>query len=73
MSNPVYAGRLRFNRIEDKTRRVKPASEHVYCDAPAIIEPSVFEQVQAQLKARNPRVVPPRVVTGPILLTGLAT
>jgi site-specific DNA recombinase len=72
LCNPVYAGRLRFNRIEDKTRRLKPASEHVYCDAPAIIEPSVFEQVQAQLKARNPRVVPPRVVTGPILLTGLA-
>jgi hypothetical protein len=29
--------------------------------------------VQVQLKARNPKVAPPRVVTGPILLTGLAT
>src|SRR5690606_12953655 len=28
---------------------------------------------QVQLKNRNPRVVPPRVVTGPILLTGIAT
>ena len=50
----------------------KPASEHVYCDAPAIIEADVFERVQAQLKARNPHIVASRVVTGPILLTGLA-
>ena len=28
--------------------------------------------MQALLKSRNPRINPPRVVTGPILLTGLA-
>lgn len=32
----------------------------------------MFERVQSLLKQRNPRVNPPRVVTGPILLTGLA-
>ncbi|GEP12655.1 recombinase zinc beta ribbon domain-containing protein [Methylobacterium gnaphalii] len=32
-----------------------------------------FEAVQATLKAHNPRTTPARVVTGPILLTGLAT
>ncbi|MFP3386695.1 zinc ribbon domain-containing protein, partial [Tritonibacter sp. SIMBA_163] len=32
-----------------------------------------FEAVQSMLKVRNPKVTPPRVVTGPILLTGLAT
>ncbi len=37
-----------------------------------IIEPPIFEVVQVALKQRNPRVTPPRVVTGPILLTGLA-
>jgi hypothetical protein len=31
-----------------------------------------FDRVQALLKSRNPRVNPPRAVTGPILLTGLA-
>lgn len=35
-------------------------------------DPPVFERVQSLLKARNPRVSPPRMVTGPILLTGLA-
>ena len=29
--------------------------------------------VQASLKSRNPKILPPRVVTGPILLTGIAT
>lgn len=72
LTNPVYAGRLRFNRVEHKTGRVKPSSDHVYADVDGIIEASVFERVQAELKARNPRVVAPRAVTGPILLTGLA-
>jgi hypothetical protein len=30
-----------------------------------------FEAVQALLRSRNSKVTPPRVVTGPILLTGL--
>ena len=72
LTNPIYAGRMRFNRVEHKTKRVKPDSDLVYTDVPAIIEPAVFERVQAQLKARNPRVAPPRAISGPILLTGLA-
>ncbi|MEJ2118890.1 MAG: recombinase family protein, partial [Alphaproteobacteria bacterium] len=72
LTNPVYAGRQRFNFAENKTKRRKPEDEVVYSDAPAIIEPDLFERVQNTLKSRNPRVVSPRVVTGPILLTGLA-
>ena len=72
LTNPVYAGRRRFNHMEYRTGRKKPESEHVYSDAPAILEASVFDRVQRMLKARNPRVSAPRVVTGPILLTGLA-
>ena len=63
---------MRFNRVEAKTGRIKPSYEHVYSDVPAIIDPALFERVQALLTARNPRVVPPRVLSGPILLTGLA-
>ena len=72
LSNPVYAGRRRFNVKDSRTYRLKGASEHVYCDAPAIIGHEQFDRVQTLLKSRNPRVNPPRVVTGPILLTGLA-
>ena len=67
------AGKMRFNRQEARTGKHKPESEYVTAEVPAIIEPQMFERVQQQLKARNPKVTPPRVTTGPILLTGLAT
>lgn len=72
LSNPVYAGRLRFNVKDSKTYRLKHTSEHIYCDSPAIISQELFDRVQALLTSRNPRVTPPRIVTGPTLLTGLA-
>jgi site-specific DNA recombinase len=72
LSHPVYAGRMRFNRSEARSRRRKSEAEHVFAEVPAIIEPHVFERVQSLLKSRNPRVTPPRMVSGPILLTGLA-
>ncbi len=72
LTHPVVAGRMPFNRTEARSRRRKAEAEHVFAQVPAIIEPHVFEQAQSLLKARNPRVTPPRVVTGPILLTGLA-
>ena len=71
LSNPLYAGQLRFNRFEARTGRKKAEAELVTAEAPAIIEPRMFDRVQALLQERNPRVTPPRVVTGPILLTGL--
>lgn len=37
-----------------------------------MIERAMFEAVQSLLKARNPRVTAPRIVTGPVLLTGFA-
>jgi site-specific DNA recombinase len=72
LTHPVYGGRMPFNRLEARSRRRKSVSEQVFADVPAIIEPGVFERVQTLLKERNPRVTPPRMVTGPTLLTGLA-
>ena len=72
LSNPVYAGRMRFNRSEARSRRRKSETEQIFAEVPAIVELSTFEETQRLLKAKNPKVTPPRVVTGPILLTGLA-
>jgi site-specific DNA recombinase len=72
LTNTVYIGRWKFNRTSSKTGERKPDGEVVEIPVPAIITPDVFERVQRQLHARNPRVTPPRVTTGPILLTGLA-
>jgi site-specific DNA recombinase len=72
LTNTIYIGRWRFNTTASRTRAKKPAEEVVEIAVPAIVEPHVFEQVQRQLHARSPKVVAPRVTTGPILLTGLA-
>ena len=38
---------------------------------PPIIDAAEFEAVQALLKTRSARMTPPRVVSGPTLLTGI--
>lgn len=73
LTSPTYKGDYRFNRKVWKTKEAKPETEQVAVPVKAIIDPARFDAVQSRLKARNPKVMPPRVVTGPILLTGLAT
>ncbi|MCO6388265.1 recombinase family protein [Aliihoeflea sp. 40Bstr573] len=69
----TYKGEHRFNTKVWKTREAKPESEQVVVPVDPIIDAKTFDAVQAQLKARNPKSTAPRTVTGPILLTGLAT
>ena len=71
MTNRVYVGEWIFNRRNAKTKALKPASEHVTIEVPPIIERGLFDAVQSRLKLHNPRVTPARIVTGPVLLTGL--
>src|SRR5262249_23261923 len=72
LTNTVYIGRWRYNRTSSKTHRRKPDEEVIEVAVPPIIGEDVFARVQRQLHAGSPRVVPPRVTTGPTLLTGLA-
>lgn len=73
LTSTTYKGEYRFNRKGWKTREEKPAAEQILVPVEPIVEPAIFDAVQARLKSRNPKMVPPRIVTGPILLTGLAT
>jgi DNA invertase Pin-like site-specific DNA recombinase len=73
LTNRVYIGEWAFNRSEAKSGLRKPASEHIQIEVPALVSRDEFDTVAKTLKAHNPRVTPARVVTGPILLTGLAT
>ena len=50
----------------------KKDAEPILVSVPAILPLEDFDAVQRSLRARNPKTTPPRVVTGPILLTGLA-
>lgn len=71
LTDTVYAGRHRFNQRDSKTGALKAEDQVVESAVPAIIDQKRFEAVQRLLRSRNPRSTPPRVVTGPILLTGL--
>ncbi len=72
LTNTTYIGEWKFNQMSSRTGKRKPDEEVITTAVPAIIEPHLFEQVRRQLHARSPKVVAPRVTTGPILLTGLA-
>jgi len=73
LTRATYKGEQHFNRKVWKTREAKPAAEQIAVPVDPIIDAATFDAVQAMLEAKNPRVMPPRVVTGPILLTGIAT
>ncbi len=71
LSNRLYLGEYTFNKMEAKTRRIKPESEWITVTVEPIIEPETFAQVRQRLEDRSPANVPPRVVNSPTLLTGL--
>lgn len=70
LTRRTYIGQHEFNK-RSKARELKPESEVVTVEVPALIDRAMFDAVQAHLKARNPKVLPPRVATGPTLLTGI--
>ncbi len=72
LTREAYAGRHFFNRKECRTGKRKERGEWIAFETPVIIEPEIFSAVQRTLESRRSVRVPPRVVNGPSLLTGLA-
>ena len=70
LTRRTYMGEHEFNK-RSKTKELKPVSEIVTVPVPPIIDHETFDAVQALLKARNPKVMPARVISGPTMLTGL--
>ena len=71
LTNPVYKGAYVYNRSDSRSRRPRPVGEHVEVPCPEIVGKATWEAVQQHLRSRNPKIAPPKTVTGPILLTGL--
>ncbi|MBO6922732.1 MAG: recombinase family protein [Roseicyclus sp.] len=72
LTRTTYIGEHRFNTYDSKAKRPKPESEHVVMEVPSIVTKDEWQAVQAHLKSRNPKWTPPRTVSGPTLLTGIA-
>ena len=70
LTRPTYIGRHEFNK-RSKAKTLKPQSEVIPVEVPALIDRETFDAVQALLKSRSPMVTPARVVSGPTLLTGI--
>jgi site-specific DNA recombinase len=67
-----YTGTHYYNQTDSRTRKPRPESMWVPIPVPKVMEQETFDAVQRTLIARRPKNTPPRVVTGPTLLTGLA-
>ena len=72
LTDETHTGTHWFNVKDSKTGKVRPRSDWVAMEAPVIIDPAMFDRVRARRADHHPRNTPPRVVTGPILLSGLA-
>jgi site-specific DNA recombinase len=66
----TYVGRHEFNK-RHKSKELKPVSEVIAVAVRPLIDQATFDAVQKHLPARNPKVTPARVVSGPTLLTGI--
>ncbi len=71
LTRTTYIGQHRFNTYDAKKGRRKPEAEHAIMEVPPIISVAEFEAVQRSLKARSPKMMPPRAVGGSTLLTGI--
>jgi site-specific DNA recombinase len=73
LTNAGYAtGKWPYGVRNNRTGVANDPASIVEIPIPPIIHFELFDQVQARLAANNPRVTAPRIVNGPILLTGLA-
>ncbi len=70
LTRRTYIGEHQFNK-RSKAKELKPAEEIVTVAVPPLIDLETFDGVQKRLQANNPKVTPPRVVSGPNLLTGI--
>ncbi len=71
LSNMAYVGSYCWNKTDSRTRQAKPESEWIRATIPALVSEDLFDAVQKRLKRNNPKVMPPRSVNTPILLSGL--
>ena len=69
LTNEAYTGRLIWGKSKKGTANLPPViKDNAW---PAIIEKSLFENVQVTLNARAPKVTHPRVASSNYLLSGL--
>jgi len=70
LTRTSYIGVHEFNR-RTKNGDNKPDDQVIAVEVPRLLDQEIWDRVQALLRSRNPKVVPPQVVGGPTMLTGI--
>ncbi len=72
LTNSIYAGSKIFNANPQRKEWEKAPAERVIIPVPAIISPDEFERLQSLLRLKDPRQGTAKVLSSPMLLSGLA-
>ena len=71
LARSAYSGTYYYNTSDSRANKPRPKSEWTAVTVPQIIPVQDFNRAQELLRARDPRVTPPRITTSEVLLTGL--
>lgn len=71
LGDPAYKGEYTVNRIDIRSKRLRPETEWIVIPVPAVVEPKLWERVNDLVESRAPAVVNPSVAGSDRLLTGL--
>lgn len=71
LSGAAYRGEHFYNVIDSRTDKKRPPSEWIAVTVDPIIDAETFELVRQRREGRRPSAVPPRLLSSPVLLTGL--
>ena len=72
LTNETYAGTAWFNRKNASTGQMRPRSEWIELEVPAIVSKESFQRVQMILRERRPKNTPLRTTSNDVLLSGIA-
>ncbi len=71
LRDKVYIGCFYFNRRDSKTGTIRPQSEWIPVEVPAIVPDHLFEAAAKRRASQNPKSSVPRAVSSPAPLVGL--
>ncbi|MGB8436612.1 MAG: recombinase family protein [Burkholderiales bacterium] len=71
VSDPLYTGTFHFNRRDSKTLKVRPQTEWIAVEIPAIIDAGRYERAARRRAAADPKMAPPRAASSRAPLVGI--
>jgi site-specific DNA recombinase len=71
LSSETYQGQLLYNVIDSKSGEKRPPADWIAIPVDPIVDRETFHRARQRREGRRPSAMPSRLVSSPILLTGL--